>query len=373
MGGATSYLSGYEPEHRPTKRQRINGHYSFISDCYNSIEQVTNALGEAGLESSNLIVGVDFTRSNEWTGKRSFDGLSLHNIGEFPNPYEQAISIIGQTLSKFDDDNLIPCFGFGDGSTQDRNVFSFNPDQRPCNGFTEVLSRYRELVPHVRLAGPTSFAPIIETAMSIVENSGGQYHVLLIIADGQVTRSIDTITGEFSQQERKTMEAIVKASELPLSIVLVGVGDGPWDTMKQFDDSISSRLFDNFQFVNFSEIMSSKMPQPRKEAAFALRALMEIPSQYKATMALGLLGRPSGKYPRTRPLPPPCSRNGPTMSIPVTFTLPVNTGMHPTNETTISTGVAPPRHSSDDQYVCPVCLVNRKEMAFGCGHQVWKF
>ncbi|KAJ4797415.1 E3 ubiquitin-protein ligase RGLG2 [Rhynchospora pubera] len=284
--------------------------------------EVTNALAEAGLESSNLIVGVDFTRSNEWTG-----------------------------------------------STQDRNVFSFNPDQRPCNGFSEVLSRYRELVPHVRLAGPTSFAPIIETAMSIVESSGGQYHVLLIIADGQVTRSIDTIIGEFSQQEQKTMEAIVNASELPLSIVLVGVGDGPWDTMKQFDDSISSRLFDNFQFVNFSEIMSSQVPQPIKEAAFALRALMEIPSQYKATMELGLLGRPCGKYPRRLPLPPPCSSNGTTLSIPVTLTLPVNTKMHPTNETTTSTGVAPPRHSSDDQYVCPVCLVNRKEMAFGCGHQ----
>lgn len=35
-------------------------------------------------------------------------------------------------------------------------------------------------------SGPTSFAPMIETAMSIVESSGGQYHVLLIIADGQV-------------------------------------------------------------------------------------------------------------------------------------------------------------------------------------------
>ena len=36
------------------------------------------------------------------------------------------------------------------------------------------------------LTGPTSFAPIIEMAMTIVEQSGGQYHVLLIIADGQV-------------------------------------------------------------------------------------------------------------------------------------------------------------------------------------------
>ena len=30
--------------------------------------QVTEALSNAGLESSNLIVGIDFTKSNEWTG-----------------------------------------------------------------------------------------------------------------------------------------------------------------------------------------------------------------------------------------------------------------------------------------------------------------
>jgi E3 ubiquitin-protein ligase RGLG len=88
-----------------------------------------------------------------FTGKFSFHGRSLHHISNAPNPYEQAISIIGQTLSKFDEDNLIPCFGFGDATTHDQDVFCFYPDLRPCNGFSEALSRYRELVPHLRLAG----------------------------------------------------------------------------------------------------------------------------------------------------------------------------------------------------------------------------
>ncbi len=39
------------------------------------------------------------------------------------------------------------------------------------------------------MAGPTSFAPIVDAAVDIVEESGGLYHVLIIIADGQVFMS----------------------------------------------------------------------------------------------------------------------------------------------------------------------------------------
>ncbi|CAI5493022.1 unnamed protein product, partial [Closterium sp. Naga37s-1] len=270
-----------------------------------NMAQVQDKLREVGLESSNLIVAVDFTKSNEWTGKHTFGGRCLHTIGPHMNPYEQAIQIIGETLEPFDEDNLIPAFGFGDATTHDKAVFSFNRDNRSCNGIAETLSRYRAIAPHVKLSGPTSFAPAIDAAVRIVEESGGNYHVLLIIADGQVTRSADVPPGQLSKQERATVDAIVAASNYALSIVLVGVGDGPWDVMHGFDDLLPARAFDNFQFVDCSQILAAPGPHEQKAVRFALSALMEVPLQFKACSEMGVLGKRIGRMPPTPPLPPP--------------------------------------------------------------------
>ncbi|GFP88317.1 E3 ubiquitin-protein ligase rglg1 [Phtheirospermum japonicum] len=353
----------------PQPHRRLDRKFSRIADNYQTLDQVTSALSRSGLESSNLIVGIDFTKSNEWTGAKSFNRKSLHHIGNGPNPYDQAISIIGKTLSAFDEDNLIPCFGFGDASTHDQDVFGFYPDGRFCDGFEEVLRRYRELVPQLRLSGPTSFAPVIEMAMSIVEESGGQYHVLLIIADGQVTKSIDTPNGQLSPQEQKTVDAIVRASEYPLSIVVVGVGDGPWDMMQEFDDNLPARAFDNFQFVNFTDIMSKKVEHSRKEAEFALSALMEIPTQYQATIELSILGHQTGNAPNRVALSPPVGRGNSSSrySRYSSGNFQRNVPIYREYETTPHT--ASSSSSLYDNKVCPICLSNSKDMAFGCGHQ----
>lgn len=251
-----------------------------IPDEYETYADVERALRNAGLESSNLIIGIDFTASNDHQGERTFGGKSLHALGHKKflghgyrshNPYQQALEAVVETLSKFDDDHRVPMFAFGDSNTRDTSVRSMI--YCGATSSREALNVYADYAKTVHLSGPTSFVPLIEKAISIVKRESG-LHFLVIIADGAVTNI------------QKNAEAIVRASHVPLSIIMVGVGDGPWDTMEQFDDHLTGRAFDNFQFVNFEKTYRGSNPN----LLFALNALMEAPAQYRALVKAGKIG-----------------------------------------------------------------------------------
>ena len=264
------------PKHRRGEISEAFGRYA--PDRFATLDELAQALEEYGVENCNLIIGVDFTASNLEQGARTFGGKPLHYLfddGQL-NPYQQVISIICKTLRKFDADSMIPAFGFGDVETTDEAVFPFWPDGRECNGLEEVLGRYNAIVPERIPSGPTNFAPLINSAIDIV-NKTQQYHILVIVADGRVTA------------EDATIAAIQRASNHALSIVCVGVGDGPWDVMEQFDDRIRDRWFYNFHFVDFFKTVSQAK---NVETSFAHCTLAEIPQQYHCIKRLGLLGSP---------------------------------------------------------------------------------
>lgn len=114
------------------------------SNSFQTFKEVQEGLHQAGLESVQLIIGIDFTKSNEWTGRFSFEGKCLHTIeNNTYNPYEETFTHIVKTLNKFDDDGLIYSYGFGDLTTHDYGVFSFFENDGLANGIEELVNKYR--------------------------------------------------------------------------------------------------------------------------------------------------------------------------------------------------------------------------------------
>ena len=64
-------------ESKEANTSREIQHFQKIPDRFNTIAEVQKALRQAGLEACQLIVGIDFTKSNTWTGEISFNGNLL--------------------------------------------------------------------------------------------------------------------------------------------------------------------------------------------------------------------------------------------------------------------------------------------------------
>ena len=56
-----------------------------LPDKHKTMEELVQCLRQAGIESMNLVVGFDFSKSNEWTGEKTY-GKNLHGV-DYLNPY----------------------------------------------------------------------------------------------------------------------------------------------------------------------------------------------------------------------------------------------------------------------------------------------
>ncbi|XP_069113536.1 copine-3-like [Argopecten irradians] len=214
----------------------------------------------------NFTVGIDFTASNG--NPRS--NTSLHFIDmNRPNEYVQAIHAVGNICQDYDSDKLFPALGFGaklpNGEVSFEFAVNFNPSNPYCAGIDGVIQAYQNCIQNVELYGPTNVAPIIHhvarfAAQSQTEEStkgAGQYYVLLLLTDGALSDMPQTI------------QAIVDATSLPMSVIIVGVGQADFSNMELLDGDNGTLRAPNgqeskrdiVQFVPFRRFKTVSKPE----------------------------------------------------------------------------------------------------------------
>ncbi|KAL3512068.1 hypothetical protein ACH5RR_024785 [Cinchona calisaya] len=229
----------------------------------------------AGGYELNFMVAIDFTASNG--NPRLPDSLHYIDPSGRPNAYQKAILEVGEVLQFYDSDKRFPAWGFGarpiDGPVS--HCFNLNGSSNYCEveGIQGILAAYVSALYNVSLAGPTLFGPIVTAAAHIasqsVTSNQRKYFVLLIITDGVIT------------DLQETKDAFVKASDLPLSILIVGVGGADFKEMEILDadkerlESSTGRVAsrDIVQFVPFRDVQSG-------EISVVQSLLAELPSQF---------------------------------------------------------------------------------------------
>ena len=229
----------------------------------------------------NLDIAIDYTSSNGSPKDKS----SLHYMkGKEPNNYENAIRSCEDIIAYYDYDQLFPVYGFGgipDGKKEVSHCFNINFNENDPNikSVDNIIKIYKESLEKVKLYGPTHFSPVIRKVISEIKDDlknrkeENHYYVLMILTDGMINDMNETI------------DCIVEASKLPLSIIIIEVGNADFTNMELLDGDekplINSdgeiRKRDIVQFVEFNKFKDENCINNGTE--LAEEVLKEIPRQ----------------------------------------------------------------------------------------------
>ena len=229
---------------------------------------------KAGIQIA-LSIGIDFSSPNE-----GYNLKNHHINANSSNEFENAIYLCSNILGYYDYDQKYPAYGFGawvdDGYTKISYppFFNLNLLNNPeIVKIENVIRAYRNLITEKQnflFSSQAFFAPLIREIMNNItkKNNVFEYNILLILSTGVIN------------DLQETIDTLVEASLLPLSVVIVGIGDGDFKNMETLDGDIfpltsskgKKRIRDIVQFVHFSEFKNDM-------EKLSMEVLAEIPRQ----------------------------------------------------------------------------------------------
>eukprot|EP00960_Hanusia_phi_P033495 750480-Hanusia_phi.AAC.16 len=274
-GPITFPVTSKEKANDGKDRGSLNSLTSGSLDCQDPLHHTPSFVefvsGGCRLE---ILEAIDFTLSNG--SPNCPNSLHYNDSNGSLNQYQTAVSSVGKILEEYSTSKTFGAYGFGaqmaDGDVSFCFPLNGNKAKPTVNGVEGVLQAYKQFLENAVMSGPTNFADIIHEANQAcrkIRHGVQQYYVLVILTDGGISDMDNTI------------HEIVEGSDLPLSIVIVGVGREDFSSMEELDadkkalvsmktNKASSR--DIVQFVAMREVGSNG-------GELARRVLAEIPDQ----------------------------------------------------------------------------------------------
>ena len=264
--------------HNPSKKKNVSSGTIEVSNVIRKrILSFIDYL-RAGTQIS-FSIAIDYTASN---GEYS-NPTSLHHVSPGgQNQYERAIWEVGSILEAYDSDKFFPVFGFGGVPVHERSAnhcfsLTFDASNPYVHGVQGILDAYRRSLNCVSLSGPTLFHHVIDSTASVARSVAPHevYSILLILTDGAIMDMDQTLT------------SIVNCSSLPMSIIIVGVGNADFSSMEALDSDNGvltdgrgmKAARDIVQFVPFNRFGGNPV-------ALAAEVLKEVPRQLTEFMGM---------------------------------------------------------------------------------------
>lgn len=229
----------------------------------------------------NLIVAVDMSATN---GNPADPSSLQYSNRQAPNEYVIALREVGQVLAAYDTSKTFPAFGFGAALPPSYNetahcfALTGNIMHPVCQGVEGVIDTYYSALNNVAPYEPCLYGPLLRHVIKMTKEEDGRdrrtvYTVLLLVTDGDF------------QDFPDVANLICSAADLPLSIVIVGVGNSRFVQLEKLDGDDTPLCStdgtpcarDIVQFVQFHK-------HRYNPAQLAKEVLDEIPEQMVSYM-----------------------------------------------------------------------------------------
>ena len=230
----------YPQQQAKSRKPKSSGSLNILQCC---VEHQYNALDfiRGGCD-MKFVCAIDFTLSNG----NPKESNSLHSMMSEHNEYLEALRSLGSVLSYYCVDKWYPVFGFG-ARLPDEEVTSHcfplngKEDLPQIKDLEGIIEAYLHHIQTLTFAGPTFLAPVLRRILRdfvpVSTQSSQSYVTVLILLDG-ILNDLDDLLPE-----------VQKATELPLSIVIAGVGPGNFNSMRDICSNKKNATRWNLHFV----------------------------------------------------------------------------------------------------------------------------